>query len=116
MGWFNKHWRPIAFYVYAGICIFDFVIMPSIIEYSNRRIDNQSAVIQALLFRDGGAQIKALDLLSDRRKWDSLTLYGAGVFHMSFGAILGAAAWTRGQQLVEATKRKNQPDNPDDVS
>jgi hypothetical protein len=42
--------------------------------------------------------------------WQPLTLQGGGLIHISFGAILGVAAWTRGQEKVEAIK--NPPPAP----
>jgi hypothetical protein len=32
--------------------------------------------------------------------WDPLTLKGAGLFHLAFGAILGVSAYTRGQEKI----------------
>ena len=33
-------------------------------------------------------------------QWEPLTLKGAGLFHMAMGAILGIAAWSRGQEKL----------------
>jgi hypothetical protein len=33
-------------------------------------------------------------------QWDPITLKGAGLFHMAMGAILGIAAWSRGQEKI----------------
>jgi hypothetical protein len=41
--------------------------------------------------------------------WQPLTLQGGGLIHISFGAILGVAAWTRGQEKVEAIKNAPTP-------
>ena len=41
--------------------------------------------------------------------WQPLTLQGGGLIHISFGAILGVAAWTRGQEKVEAIKNAPAP-------
>jgi hypothetical protein len=32
--------------------------------------------------------------------WVPLTLQGGGLYHISMGAILGIAAWTRGKEKV----------------
>jgi hypothetical protein len=32
--------------------------------------------------------------------WSPLTLQGAGLFHLSMGAILGVTAWSRGQEKM----------------
>lgn len=35
------------------------------------------------------------------REWTPLTLQGGGLFHLSFGAILTGAAYTRGLEKIE---------------
>ena len=39
--------------------------------------------------------------MMNKGDWQSLTLQGGGLFHIAFGAILGAAAWTRGMEKRE---------------
>jgi len=33
--------------------------------------------------------------------WVPITLQGSGIFHVSFGAILGVTSWTRGQEKLK---------------
>jgi hypothetical protein len=33
-------------------------------------------------------------------QWNPLTLQGAGLFHLAMGAVLGIAAWSRGQEKM----------------
>jgi hypothetical protein len=40
--------------------------------------------------------------------WDPLTLKYAGLFHASFGAILGVSAWKRGAEKVEQLKQNTE--------
>ena len=47
-------------------------------------------------------QSEALSIMYAKGQWQSLTLQGGGLFHIAFGAILGAAAWTRGMEKREA--------------
>ena len=47
-------------------------------------------------------QSEALNIMMNKGDWQSLTLQGGGLFHIAFGAILGAAAWTRGMEKREA--------------
>lgn len=71
--WIRKYWRAAAGWTYLFICLFDFVIAPiffAIIPVWTHVQYNQ---------------------------WTSLTLSNGGLMHISFGAILGVAAWTRGQ-------------------
>lgn len=39
--------------------------------------------------------------------WTTLTLQNGGLIHMAFGAILGIAAWTKGQAQIEQAKSSN---------
>lgn len=75
--WMNRKWRPAMGWTYMAICILDFAVFPvlwSILQaYYDGQIINQ---------------------------WDPLTLKGAGLFHMAMGAVLGIAAWSRGQEKI----------------
>jgi len=93
---FKKYWRPAAATVYLIICIFDFIIMPSIIEISNTKITNQQAITLALKFNDSASQMQSLSVFMEKRTWNPLTLLGSGFFHLSFGALLTGSAITRG--------------------
>ena len=80
--WLNSKWRPAMGRTYMVICILDFAIFP--IAWS---------ILQALA--DGTVT----------SQWDPLTLKGAGLFHMAMGAILGIAAWSRGQEKMAGVVR-----------
>ena len=41
------------------------------------------------------------------QQWVPLTLSNGGLFHMAFGAVLGVAAFTRGQEKIEKVKNAN---------
>ncbi len=75
--WMNRKWRPAMGWTYMAICILDFAVFP--IAWS---------VLQA--YADGTVT----------SQWDPLTLKGAGLFHMAMGAVLGIAAWSRGQEKI----------------
>lgn len=80
--WIQKRWRPAVAVTYIVICVFDFILFPlvwPIFEWHTK------------------AQIL---------QWTPLTLQGGGLFHISFGAILGVSAWTRGQEKVTAWGRE----------
>lgn len=74
--WIQKKWRPVTAVVYLIICVFDFMIFP---------------VLWAMFCVRNGITVTV---------WDPLTLKGAGLFHLSFGAILGVSAFTRGQEKI----------------
>lgn len=110
-------WRHLAAYVYIAICLFDFIIMPSVFEIHNK-IDPVYAVELALKFSDSGERQTALTILMNKRSWTPLTLDASGTFHIAFGAILGAAAWKRTEEKIRRSARRDStrsamPDNPD---
>jgi hypothetical protein len=75
--WFTKRWRPAMAWSYMIICLFDFIIAP--ILWSIFQSSYKGNVTEA---------------------WMPLTLQGAGLFHLSMGAILGVTAWSRGQEKM----------------
>jgi hypothetical protein len=38
-------------------------------------------------------------------QWMPLTLQGAGLFHLAMGAVLGIAAWSRGQEKIQGVTK-----------
>jgi hypothetical protein len=79
--WMTKKWRPMMAITYMAINIFDFILGP--------------ILFNLLQFWNPGQAIGM---------WQPLTLQGGGLIHISFGAILGVAAWTRGQEKIETIK------------
>lgn len=75
--WMNRKWRPAMGWTYMVICILDFAVFPI-----------------------GWSVLQALAEGTVTSQWDPLTLKGAGLFHMAMGAILGIAAWSRGQEKI----------------
>lgn len=77
--WINSKWRPAMGWLYMGTCACDFVIFPVL-----------WSVLQALQ----GGQVTS--------QWNPITLQGAGLYHLAMGAVLGVAAWSRGQEKMAA--------------
>ena len=75
--WMNSKWRPMMGWMYMSVCICDFIIFP-ILWSVHQAVDKGQVNLQ----------------------WDPLTLKGAGLFHMAMGAVLGVAAWSRGQEKM----------------
>lgn len=75
--WFTKRWRPAMAWSYMVICLFDFIVAP--VLWSIFMATYKGNVTEA---------------------WSPLTLQGAGLFHLSMGAILGVTAWSRGQEKM----------------
>ena len=80
--WLQKYWRPMMAIVYMVIIIFDFVIFP--IFWSLIQVYGVTGVVSL--------------------QWSPMTLLSGGVFHAAMGAVLGIAAWTRGQEKIERLK------------
>ena len=75
--WIQTKWRPAMGWMYMGVCVYDFVIAPTL-----------WSLTQALA--NGSVQTQ----------WSPLTLMGAGLFHVAMGAVLGVSAWSRGQEKI----------------
>lgn len=82
----NK-WRPMMAVSYMITCLFDFVMAPIL-----------WSIVQALA--NGGVVAN---------QWNPITLQGAGLYHVAMGAILGVAAWTRGQEKIAAIESNKKP-------
>ena len=74
--WVRRKWRPLTGVTYIFINICDFVVFPVLWNL-------------AQLFTDAALT-----------GYIPLTLQAGGLFHLSFGAILGVAAWSRGQEKI----------------
>lgn len=88
-GWMNRKWRPMMALMYFFVCIFDFIIFP--ILWSLLQAHFKGSIID---------------------QWDPLTLQGAGFFHMAMGAVLGIAAWSRGQEKIATINAISTPPTP----
>ena len=71
----NRHWRDWAGLVYLFICLVDFFLAPLMWYIGMTMMD------------------KEVQLATSR--WAPLTLEGAAMLHLSFGAILGSTAFNR---------------------
>lgn len=78
--WMVKKWRPAMGWTYMVICILDMAVFPVL-----------WSVLQAI----SSGQVN--------NQWQPLTLQGAGLFHLAMGAVLGIAAWSRGQEKMAGT-------------
>ena len=74
--WMNAKWRPMMGWIYMLTCVTDFIIFPVL-----------WSILQAALKQPVTA-------------WQPITLQGAGLFHLSMGAIIGVAAFGRTQEKL----------------
>lgn len=73
--WMTTKWRPLMAVTYMATIWFDFIVGP--------------ILFNILQYMNPGQAIST---------WTPLTLQGGGLYHLSMGAILGIAAWTRGKE------------------
>jgi hypothetical protein len=71
-------------WMYMTVCITDFVIFPIL-----------WSVLQAI----GAGQVTS--------QWQPVTLMGAGLFHISMGAVLGIAAYGRTKEKIEGASNND---------
>jgi hypothetical protein len=79
--WVKTYWRPAMGWLYMIICGMDFVGFPLL------------TIFLPVIFQPFGLTVPY-------QVWTSLTLSNGGLIHLSFGAILGVAAFTRGQEKI----------------
>jgi len=97
--WLRSMWRPLSAVTYLSICIFDFIIAPYFVQAQPHDL---AEIFKYVLQMPVEQQSEALAIMYAKGQWQSLTLQGSGIFHIAFGAILGAAAWTRGMEKRES--------------
>ena len=69
--WIKQYWRPAIAWQYFAVCLCDFIVFPAAYMY----------------------------LL--KQPWDPITLKEGGFYHLAMAAIIGVAAWTRGQEKIK---------------
>jgi hypothetical protein len=79
--WMVKKWRPAMGWCYMVICVLDMAIFP--VMWSVAQVLTKLPMTQ----------------------WMPLTLQGAGLFHLAMGAVLGIAAWSRGQEKIQGVTK-----------
>lgn len=73
---------------YMAIILFDFIVFP---------------IFWSLIQVYGSGSVAL--------QWNPMTLLSGGVFHAAMGAVLGVAAWTRGQEKIERLKTQLEEGN-----
>lgn len=84
---FDNKWRPAASWVYLVICVFDFLIFPLL--FTGTQLAFGAAITQ----------------------WEPLTIKGAGIIHVAFGAILGVSAWGRTKEKLNSNRHSHRHDD-----
>ena len=78
----EHYWRSWAALVYLFICIVDFFVAPLV---WNLMMAEHCAINDCAT--------------EGVTRWEPLTLGAGAMFHLSFGAILGATAWKKKEEL-----------------
>ena len=87
----HEFWRDWAALVYLFICMIDFFIAP--------------------LLWNIGMTLMDKDVQMNTSRWMPLTLGAGAMFHLSFGAILGATAWKKKEELEAHNNRTDTSNN-----
>lgn len=84
----SSHWKFIAAYVYLAICVFDFVVMPTLTFFFH----TPPASIVTLI---GSLNVNVQpDLIKDfYAPWQPLTENDGAIFHIIFLTLLGVISW-----------------------
>ena len=82
-GW-KSNCRPAMGWLYLSVCLADFILFP--IGFTFVQFWEEQATNDAF------------------RQWSPITLYGAGFFHISMGAVLGITSYGRTQEKIEDKK------------
>ena len=83
----EQNWRSWAGLVYLFICIVDFFIAPLLWNIGMTMMDNE--------------------IKMNTSRWAPLTLQGGAMFHLSFGAILGATSFNKHKEINNNSDSKS---------
>jgi len=75
--WIQTGWRPAMAWSYLVVCVFDFMLGPMFYN--------------VLQYYEEGTTISM---------WQSITLQGGGLYHLSMGAIVGVSAFGRTKEKL----------------
>lgn len=91
---YQRIWRPAMAFLYMAINAVDYIIRPAVNYYYMSKVD-LTEIVMKVKDLDSAIQLKILDIIS----------HGGAIppilpefVHLSFGAILGVAAYTRYQE------------------
>lgn len=87
---FRSGWRPALMWQYLVVCLFDFMVAPTL-----------SPFISFML----GIPY---------HEWRPLTLQGGGLYHVAMGAVGGVAVWTRSAEKKAIIDRGDDGDDGQD--
>lgn len=86
----EEGWKAIMAFVYAIICLFDFVVVPSWIGIMRKELDRE-----IFLAENMNEQVQLELIRANFVQHEPFTLQGGGMFHLAFGALLTGSALKR---------------------
>jgi len=98
----QKYWRPAMAILYLLLVFLDYGIRPIVNQYYAKEFD-LSATVEAIKPLDPSVQVKALEIAARNEIWPPIL---NEFVHLAFGAILTAAATTRGLEKIQKQKNK----------
>ena len=102
--WYQRSWRPMMAFVYMMLCILDYGVRP-VINYYQTKILDLPAVVSAIQPLEPIVQIEILNTYKTERFSPILTEF----VHLTFAAVLGIAAFSRGsgKGFIEGSPNPN---------
>ena len=82
----NRFWRDWAALIYLFICLIDFFVAP--LMWNLEMAEHCNDLVRY-----------PVGETCDATRWVPLTLGAGAMFHLSFGAILGATAWRKKDEV-----------------
>lgn len=92
--WYQRSWRPMMAYLYLFLCFLDYGVRPAVNYYLFKQF-NLVQVVSTIKELDPTVQVQIIEVL---RHDEAIEPILSEFVHLAFGAILGAAAFTRGQE------------------
>ena len=89
-------WRPALAWGYVAICVFDFIIAPTIMMAFFGQASATTMLPPGLTAIEYVEILKALPVVT-YHAWVPLTLAAGGFFHIAMAGILGIGSFTRGK-------------------
>ena len=74
--WSQRNWRSATAWSYTIVCLFDFMLAPIFLAWFQWVTKSPYTI------------------------WEPLTLQGAGLYHLSMGAIVGVTSWSKTKEKI----------------
>lgn len=97
----QKYWRPGMAGLYMFLMLLDYGIRPVVNQYYAKNFD-LAATVTSISQLDSTVQIKALEIASRNEIWPPIL---NEFVHLAFGAVLTAAATTRGMEKMKRIEK-----------